>query len=115
METICDCGHTVKSDGLGTGYGINDKNEKICYQCCADQDKAYLKEHGTLTGYFDGKYFTNWPGSFKLLAQGIKKSWHNFAGRDGRTDYWVYMDGVCYHGVHVGFTHQCSTIRKVKQ
>lgn len=121
MTTICDCGHTVTSDGFSTGYGINGKGEKICFSCCGELDKKQLRETGILCGYFTGNpgkgyEFTNWPGSLKLSAYGVKKSWHNFAGRNGRVDFWVDFEGKVYHGIHVSNgSHECATIRLTKK
>ena len=81
MKTKCDCGHTVISNEFSTGYGKNNKGEKICFACCAKADENYLCEHGILSGYLSitkGKYeFTNWPGTFRLPIHFYKKSYHN--------------------------------------
>jgi hypothetical protein len=114
-KILCDCGHIAVSDGCGTGYGRNKDNKTICYACCAENDKKELIETGKLHGYFDGQKFTNWPGSFSIPVNYQSKSWHNFAGKNGRTDFWLYFEGQRYHGVFIGFNHQCATIKRVKQ
>ena len=120
MITVCDCGHTVESNGFSTGYGINDKGEKICFACCGKKDEKYLREHGVLSGYFsgkDGKYeFSNWPGTFRLPVLSYRKSYHNFVGKDGRIDFWVVFEGNTYHGVNINHaSNECATIRKTKK
>ena len=107
------CGAEFVSNGCGTGYGINENGEKICYSCCGKADAEKLEKDGILSGYFSDGFFTNWPGTFKIKVQGVKKSWHNFAGRNGRRDFWLTYKGQNYHGVNVG-NNQCATIRRVK-
>lgn len=56
--------------------------------------------------YTDGKvsHVGTWaskPGE-RLRVSCSRKSWHNFAGRDGRTDVWFRMDGSEWHGVNIG-------------
>ena len=120
METICDCGHVAKPDGISTGYGVErDTGKKICNECCGILDKEYLLANGKLSGYFsknkDGKWeFSNWPGTFRIPAHYAKKSNHNFAGRNGRTDFWCTFEGDLYHGVQIGHLNECATIRKIK-
>jgi len=116
--TVCHQ-NKVHESNFSTGYATNDKGEKICFDCCGDADKNYLLEHGKLSGYFsknkDGKYhFTNWPGTFTLPVFYTRKSWHNFAGKDGRTDFWIKYNGAEYHGVQIGHNNECATIRKTK-
>jgi len=112
METICDCGHTVSyKGGVGTGYGIDNEGKKICYACCGEMDRKQLRETGKLSGYFTDAYFTNWPNTFQLPAFRIKKSFHNFCGYNGRTDFWVRFEENVYHGVSIGRNNELATIK----
>ena len=115
--TVCECGHIAMSNGFTPGYGITPDGKKICYQCRAENDKQYLRDNGRLSGYLTGNpgnmKFSNWSSSFTLNVQCYTKSWHNFAGRNGRIDFWVTWEGNKYHGIHVGNSHTCATIRKV--
>lgn len=105
----------IREEGsCGTGYGYDKDNNKICYACCGENDKQYLLEHGKLSGYFSNMHFTNWPGSFKIKAYYTRTSWHNFAGKNGRTDFWLNFEGNHYWGVQIGSNNQCATIRKIK-
>lgn len=120
METFCNCGHIAKSDGLGTGYGIDKDGNKICYYCCGENDKQELRNTGKLFGYIsknkDGKFvFTNWPGSFVIPVYSFRYSWHNFAGKNGRLDFWLNFEGNTFHGVNIGKSNQCATIKKTKK
>lgn len=116
----CQQEKPVSTDG-GTGYAIHNEGGqvgKICYQCCGEIDKAHLLSTGKLTGYLvqeRGRWrFTNWPASLVLTVQSFRKSWHNFAGHDGRTDFWLTFEGHTYHGVQIGHNSQLATIKKVK-
>jgi hypothetical protein len=117
-KTLCDCGHEAVSDGFSTGYGVDNEGKKICFRCCGERDKKFLRDNGRLSGYFTGNgdhmEFTNWPGTLKLKVVSHRYSHHNFAGRNGRCDFWVYFEGNRYHGVHIGANNECATIRIVK-
>ena len=112
-----DCGkHEMSSlnciDQGGTGYATTDSNQKVCYTCCAERDKADMRNTGRFTGYLTAKqqpngmrvyWVGNWPGSLKLHVGGaIKYSFHNFVGRDGRRDFWFTFEGTQWHGVNIG-------------
>ena len=124
METtkfICDCGHPESEHlDITRGYATNKDGKTICYECCAEMDREYLRKNGKLSGYFTTdecrkSQFSNWPGSFILYAKDVRKSWHNFAGKNGRTDFWVWFECKCYHGVQIGHNNQCATIRILKK
>src|SRR5437764_15131670 len=55
----------------GTGYALNDKEEKICYECCAIVDKQWMDEHDKIALYLSKGddqrwYVTNWCGTLKF-------------------------------------------------
>lgn len=117
--SVCGEEKTHESD-FTTGYGKDKDGNIVCFACCGEQDKQYLRDNGKLSGYFtkgkDGEYyFTNWPGTFKLRARHIRKSWHNFAGKDGRTDFIVTFEGKDYYGVQIGHMNECATIKAYKK
>ena len=121
MKTfLCSrCGETKQNnETFTTGYGVDNSGNIVCYECCAKQDVETLENTGKLHGYFtkkDGKnFFTNWPASLSIPVFYTRKSWHNFAGRDGRTDFWLTYNGKNYHGVQIGHNNECATIRKTK-
>jgi hypothetical protein len=120
-EFVCSCCKKtiVHESDFSTGYGVTDNGQKLCFDCCGEQDKNRLIETGKLPGYFtkdkDGRdIFTNWPGTFVLPVYFFRKSWHNFAGKNGRTDFWVKFNGNEYHGVQIGHNSQCATIKRTK-
>lgn len=112
--TICDCGHIATSNGFTTGYGVDRDGKKICFECCGKNDREQLEQTGKLSGYYTGGKFMNWPGTFSVHVYSYRKSWHNFAGRDGRTDFWFSLNGRNYHGVQIGHLNECATVRRVK-
>ena len=54
METICDCCHVAKSDGISTGYGVErGTGKKICNECCGIMDKEYIIAENSLLKFGD--------------------------------------------------------------
>lgn len=53
----------------------------------------------------------NWAGTHKVNCSDFRKSFHNMAGRDGRTDVWFYLDGSRWHGVNIGDNDICRVRR----
>ena len=113
----CNEQKTVNQD-FTTGYGVDKDGNKVCYECCGKEDERYLIDNGKLQGYLTGQpgneYFANWPGSFKIPVLYSRKSYHNFAGRNGRTDFWLKYKGNNYHGINIGKDNEIATIRKTK-
>jgi hypothetical protein len=71
-----------------------------------------MKEHGKgvlyLTRSEDGRYsVATWSGAGKTNCHHVRHSWHNFAGRDGRTDVYFTMAGKVWHGVNIGDSQIC--------
>jgi hypothetical protein len=51
------------------------------------------------------KYYLSvgtWDGSHRFEIIDIHKSWHNFVGKDGRTDCWFKIKDQLWHGVNIG-------------
>ena len=116
------CGKEIKKEinSCSTGYGVNEHGEKTCFKCIGKADKKELVKTGKLTGYFstgkDGrKYFTNWPGSLSIHVYYTRQSWHNFAGKNGRTDFWFLFEGQNYWGVQIGNNNQIARVKRVKK
>ena len=81
----CDT-EIVKPDSLGTGYAIDNQDNKICYDCCGKQDIEIMRITGKIGGYYcvpsvsrprlhygqqrtsgiDAGTFQNWPGTLKI-------------------------------------------------
>ena len=114
---ICDCGHEPGPiTGCGTGYGQDDKGKTKCYTCCAEEDKAYMREHGRITLYLAGTQaeteLTNWPGSFRIPIRRIVKGSHNWART--RYDTWFTFEGATWHGVQYGENTQLCHCKRIK-
>lgn len=51
----------------------------------------------------DDNRIGTWAGTWSAAIHRSHKSWHNFAGRNGRTDVWFTgPDGGYWHGVNIG-------------
>ena len=116
--SICGKEITREENSISTGYATNKDGEKICYQCCGELDKKELSETGVLHGYLSkdeaGYYFGNWPGTLKIRVYGVRKSWHNFAGKDGRRDFWLQFNGGNYHVLNIG-DNECAKVKRCKK
>lgn len=80
----------------------------------AAAELAHLKATGRGVLYLgaDGQV-TQWAGKLIGTAHHQRKSWHNMAGRDGRTDVWFEFDGSTWHGVNIGDS-QILRVRRTK-
>lgn len=102
------CGQHCKRSGFGTGYAIDDNGARICYACRAVDDRQYMIANGKHGGLYlvqrgNRWAVVNWPSSLEFPVYGVRKSWHNFAGRDGRRDCWFNgPDGHVWHFVSIG-------------
>jgi hypothetical protein len=139
-ETHCiACGvefPTPQPGDVATGYAlieIEKKEFRICYKCCADQDRKYMREHGKIMlylvytvkqpteserriGYRPTKVYevTNWPGTLRFKVRASKEGHHNIAGK--RTDVWFRgPDNKEWWGVNYGDNTQIVHCRRTKQ
>lgn len=131
---ICGiCGVAIAQPQPGSitsGYGTTPEGSKICYACCANRDKEYMRSNDKITLYLTGVAphrnrtrlgivtspdwkITNWPGSlqFRPMGQNVKVGRHNMAGV--RYDVWFVFEGFVWHGVSFGqnteLLHCCKT------
>lgn len=124
METCKFCSAEFKPVGCGIGYATiltPDNSEiKICYQCCAIEDKRAMRERGEHCLYLvecnksdiiqERYMLTNWPNTLKLPLIGMRIGRHNMART--RIDVWFVFEGYIWHGVQWG---ECSQLCRVKQ
>lgn len=104
-----------------TGYStLFDSEERVCYECCATRDKAYMKEHGEIALYLsdDGAMSSarvgNWAGSLSFKVINYRRSKHNIAGV--RYDVWFRDDdGAIWWGVNYGHNSQITRCRRTKR
>jgi len=113
--SICKKEIVPPPNNCGTGFGVTKDAAIVCYSCCGEQDKKQLLETGIFRGYYSKGCFSNWPGSFKVNVYSSKQSYHNFCGRNGRTDFWFTLEGQNFHGVHIGSNNDCATVKRVKK
>lgn len=117
------CGDTFTASGCGTGYGITPSGARICYRCCADDDRAQMQQTGRIVLYLSEEtrpdvyaraYLTNWPGSLRFKATRIRRGNHNIAG--SRTDVWfIGPDGYLWWGVQYGNNTQLTHCRRTRE
>ncbi len=103
---ILDCGHASTSGGGCTGYAITTDNRKICYACCAEQDKASMRATGYATLYLakrgDSYHITNWPGTLDIKPFRVKVSKRGGGFGSQRTDAWFNFEGATWHAINRG-------------
>jgi len=135
-ETILDCGHKPSEHGpYTTGYGTDAKGKTRCYDCCADVEREWMREHGNTTLYLapakrkaedeakmvtgqsrdtSGEWkVTDWPGKLSIPVDRISKGRHNIAGV--RYDVWFRFEGRRWHGVQYGDWTQICHCRRLKE
>ena len=116
--------HKPITTGSSAGFAQDDKGNKICYACCAIQDKQWMKDHNTITlyltidnphrqvGFWSRGKITNWPGTLEYQAH-IRKGYHNWAGV--QYSVWFKDDtGQVWYGRQVGNDTQLCHCRKIK-
>lgn len=128
---LLECGHAESAHSeITRGYGTNAKGERHCYACCAEQDKAHMREHGKICLYLTtkpdqdgqiarrdsfGKYgdakITNWPSSLEFKGR-YRKGSHNMAG--SRYDVWFTFENTNWHGVQYGENTQIVHCKRIK-
>lgn len=121
METftcvMCGKETPIKTTG-GAGYATQDepnefcpKTGKVCYDCCAVIDKAWMEKTGRATLYVSDGMVSNWPGTLRFAARVVKGK-HNIA----RTRYDVWFQdhtGREWHGVQYGENTQICRCRRL--
>ena len=93
MYTCSRCNKEIQNttqDQLGTGYGLDMDDNKICYTCCAMLDREHMGTHNKIVLYLSKEKFnwevTNWPGTLKFKVHSLKSGRHNIART--RIDVW---------------------------
>jgi hypothetical protein len=119
MKTEFECSqckkHIIHESTISTGYGRNDRDEKVCFECCGINDGNQLKNlpiGGKMALYYSKGYVTNWPSTLKISAPYATKGQHNMAGT--RTDVDFYYRGNKYHGTQYGQMNEILRIKRVK-
>lgn len=119
--------YTIPSGGGASGYALlggrdkpEEKDQQICYECCAIRDVADMKRFGKATMYLTSSKqrgftfeVTNWPGTLKFPCPYSRQGKHNIARN--RTDVWFKgPDDFIWHGVHYGDWSQIVHVQRTK-
>lgn len=113
-QMICSqCGEIITAPALrsiATGYALGSDGEIVCYDCCAEHDKAQMRARLPIVLYVEWtrdsaegllpSRVMNWCGSLRLPISYWSRGSHNIART--RFDIWFKFDGVAYHGVNIG-------------
>jgi hypothetical protein len=134
-----DCGHAlpVLPTGHcgGTGYALDASGRKICYQCCADNDRAEMIASGRITLYLVRRdkpeqlpgpdmqrgmvsrwYVTNWPATLEFPTVNVHENARGGGFGSQRTDaYFTGPDGKRWHAVNRGDSQIARCHRLAKQ
>ena len=116
-----------------TGYASRrDSDDRVCLDCCAREEIAWMRSQGKTTLYLsgpaennrrsapgtlrtgDGWKVINWPGTLEFKPTYVKSGSHNIAGR--RLDVWINgPDGFVWHGVCYGYDSELCHLRRTKE
>jgi hypothetical protein len=119
--SVCKLIKTEPEDSCTAGYGTDKQGNKICFDCIGKQEREEMKNAKPgqrftmyLTDKDGNKTVSNWPGTVKIPVYYSRKSWHNFTGKNGRTDVWFNFEGKHFWGYSIGDFTQIVHIKAVK-
>lgn len=104
----CDVVHEAE---ITTGYALDKDENKICFACCAVNDKQSMltnRNSKRLPLYLSGDKppfrVTNWPGTLSFRCFTYSEGKHScYGGYTKRTDVWFHgPDGRVWWGRHIG-------------
>lgn len=113
---------------ITSGYGLDKDNNKVCYECCAEGDKQFMRDHGKIILYLTTRQpndiqpgawrvrcgtVGNWPGSLKFENLNVHKGYHNIARY--RYDTWFVFESTIWHGVRYGDNTEICHCKRTKQ
>jgi hypothetical protein len=104
------CGKVEANDKTGTygvNYSVDLRGRKHCLDCAHKRELKDAIKTGQFTAYLVDDTATSgrivsFHGLEFAKVHGIRRSWHNMAGRNGRRDVWFRMAGRTWHGVNIG-------------
>jgi len=109
------CKKPCKTSEIGTtGYGLDKHNHKICYKCCAENDKKQMIKDHKIVLYLNtvNQTVSNWPGSL-IMSCTMTTGKHNIAGI--RHDAWFYFNGGIWHGTQYGYYSDLIYCKQTKK
>jgi hypothetical protein len=96
---------------------LGDGQVRVCYTCCAEYDKEWMREHGRITLYLTGDAsdlkVTNWPGTLEFPCRSWSAGKHNWGL--ARTDVWFAFEGQEWWGFHIGHNSDLVHCRRTKR
>lgn len=106
MNPDCgQCGAPFMASGFGKGYGVRPDGMRICYACCADNDRKDMVQYRRATLYLvkrgAGHYVTNWPGTLSFPVTQVQRFRHPFA-REAWLAYFKGPDGKLWSAKNIG-------------
>jgi len=114
--SVCKETKSFVPKGVTTGYGLDENDNKVCYDCCAEKDKKVMREQGKISLYLSNdnlKYkVTNWPGTLCFIPYHVTTGRHNIAGI--RYDVWFLFEGKSWHGTTYGNNTQICHCKRAK-
>ncbi len=113
---VCGESKLVRTGGGGTGYASRENGDKVCYACCADEDRAYMREHGKIMLYLGiGDAVSNWSGTLIIRPDRVRRSFGWGFGRAyRRVDVWFSFEGATWYGRQQGDFNQVLHCRRIK-
>lgn len=97
-------------------YALNKEGNMICFSCCAEIDRQYMRDNERITLYLDEsnitKKVTNWHGSLEFIVIFYRIGKHNICGK--RIDFWFNFEGFIWHGVQMGDFNQIAHCKRTK-
>jgi len=131
-KTICHICRKDKTpafdfESISTGYATDNDGNKVCFDCCGWEDKAYMVMEGkntlylTINNHNSDEFNTarkdfvisNWPGTYKTHCTYYRKGRHNITG--SRYDVWFTgPDSMPWHGVQYGENTQIVHCKRIK-
>ena len=118
------CKQPCKPEGCATGYGIDKRGRKVCYECCALDDVATMERGEAITLYLVSKRdnpnshehfeLTNWPATLRIIAR-VGERRHNMARK--ALSVWCTYAGREWYGMKSAgaYSGQCVTMRPLKR
>ena len=112
---------TLGPEGIGTGYGLDENDMRICYRCCADNDRKFMVENGVHGGMYvikEGEKYiiTNWPGTLRFP---VKTYWYGNHNWGGKVMFFRFSgpDGYEWYGRNVPgkYSSQIIRVRRTKE
>ena len=134
MKMECSRCHDVipapPAGSCTTGYGKDGAGNILCYPCCGEIEKEWIRKKGRTVLYLSeiqaeglppnsrkARYtanfrVTDWPGTLNLPITYFKTWYHNIAHT--RIDVWFDFEGQEWHGVQYGENTQLLHCKKTK-